>query len=103
MFLLKAKKEGSQTIEVTFYQKGSYSGALKLNTDVTEKKTGIEPSQLQLSLTPWKFKNIHLSPDITMIIYEKKSYPDFEYEVIIYSLETLVPEIYLRKIVCMLV
>ena len=85
VFMLKAKNEGFQTIVIRFYQNGTYSGQLKILSEVHLSKaihSDIKSAQgtLQILKTP-------AGPDMTLFIIEKRITPDFEYVVIQSSTE----------------
>jgi tetratricopeptide (TPR) repeat protein len=93
IFDLKAKKEGKQDITIQFFQQGTYVGELKVNTTVLSKVPLYSSTVQQHSAASqttqmtWNISKIPPRPDIMLYIYEKKRYPEYEYEIWLNSSE----------------
>ena len=95
IFDLKAKKEGKRDITVQFFQQGVYIGGIELNTMVLPRVPVYSsvPQQQQQSLPSqqaqmiWDISKLPPRPDIMLYIYEKKRYPEYEYEILLNSAE----------------
>ena len=95
LFDLKAKKEGKQDIIIQFFQQGNYVGEVQLNTIVLPKvpvyssalleQKPSSPSQSKQLV--WDPSKIPPRPDVSLYIYEKKRYPEYEYEIWLTSAE----------------
>jgi tetratricopeptide (TPR) repeat protein len=89
LFDLKAKKEGKQDIIIQFFQQGNYVGEVQLNTIVLPKvpvysSTLLEQqpsSSSQSKQLLWDPSKVPTRPDVALYIYEKKRYPEYEYEI----------------------
>jgi hypothetical protein len=90
-FMLKAKKEGWQTAKVEFFQRGTYIGELEAKTLVVATETEAGAPQPRTTEAPWKLEEMPPDADLTLIIYEKKTAPEFEYEICLRSTKLGIP------------
>ena len=94
IFNLQAKKEGSQNIEIRFYQQETFVGEIEIEAFVTgsgdELHSQTAKGWKSLDKLPDK---IIQGPDITLYIHEKRTSPDFEYDVLVTSREIPIKEI----------
>jgi hypothetical protein len=91
IFNVKPKKEGVHPIHIRFYQQTTYVGEITLEPLVTSLKNQEPINVSDSQIKEWKLnysilENIIAGPDITLFIQEKVS-SDFEYNVLIYSLD----------------
>jgi hypothetical protein len=90
IFDLKAKREGKQDITIQFFQQGIYIGQIKVNTVVLHKvpvhNNTLSSSEQQTQII-WDISKLPPRPDIMLYIYEKKRYPEYEYEIWLNSAE----------------
>lgn len=92
IFNIKAKKNGKHTIHIRFFQQTTYVGEIELESLVTTTKNQRQILVSNSQNKEWKsdyaiLENVIPGPDITIFIHEKKSSSDFEYDVLIYSLD----------------
>lgn len=85
VFTLRAKEEGWQTVKVEFFQYGTYVGELEVKTLVVATKLEAGAPQPKATKAQWKLEEVPPEADLTLIVYEKKAEPEFEYEICLRS------------------
>jgi CHAT domain len=98
IFNVKSKREGKHAIVIRLFQQTSYIGQIKIESLVTSSDNrGSVVSVSDSQIKEWKsdsaiLENTPPGPDITIFIHERKVSSEFEYDVLISSLDTPIQE-----------
>ena len=97
IFYIKPKKEGKHTIQIRFYQQSTYVGEIKLESLVTSSKNQSQIFVSNSQIKEWKsayaiLENAIPGPDITIFIHERQISSDFEYDVLVSSVDIPIQE-----------
>ncbi|MDF0682290.1 MAG: hypothetical protein P0116_15135 [Candidatus Nitrosocosmicus sp.] len=90
LFLVKSKQEGLQSITLNFFQDGFCIGSIEVNTFVESGNIESDPEQ-STRINSFKgtlLSNKLLGSDVTIVIQEVKTNPNFEYKILFYSKDT---------------
>ena len=97
IFSVKSKKEGKHTIHIRFFQQTTYVGQITLESLVTSSKNQRPLFVPDSQIKEWKsdyaiLENTIPGPDITIFIHERKVSSEFEYDVLVSSLDIPIQE-----------
>ena len=90
LFLVRFNQEGLQSITLNFFQEGDCIGSIEVNTFVEPGNIKFDPEQ-STKINSFKgtlLPNKLFGSDVTIIIQEVKTNPNFEYNILFYSKDT---------------